>query len=115
MIPKFLASIHLPSRDTDIPEQFRKYFDIRGILIKYIEGFSLSELETKAPKSQWQVICDDDIQIINLIGDYEVLNDDVRPENFLVRTNPEGKYQVFQIDFSDTYYRDGMAWPKWRD
>ena len=68
----------------------------------------------KAPQSQWQVICDDDIQIINLIGDYEVLNDDVRPENFLVRTNPEGKYQVFQIDFGETHHRDGMAWAKWR-
>ena len=115
MIPKFLASVCLPSRDTDIPQQFHKYFDIRGILIEYIEGFNLSELEMKAPQSQWQVICDDAIQIVSLIGDYEIMNDDVRPENFLVRTNPEGKYQVFQIDFSDTYYRDGMAWPKWRD
>jgi hypothetical protein len=52
MIPKFLASVCLPSCDTDIPAQFRKYFDIRGILIEYIEGFSLSELETKAPQSQ---------------------------------------------------------------
>ena len=50
MIPKFLASVCLPSPDTDIPEQFRKYFDIRGILIEYIERFSLSNLETKASK-----------------------------------------------------------------
>jgi hypothetical protein len=43
------------------------------------------------------------------------LNNNVRPENFLVRFNPEGKYQVFQINFSYTHYRDGMAWAKWRD
>jgi hypothetical protein len=72
MILKFLASVRLPSRDTDIPQQFLQYFDIRGILIEYIEGFSLSELETKVPQSQWQVICDNAIHIINLIGDYEI-------------------------------------------
>ena len=115
MIPKFLARVRLPSRDTDIPEQFRKYFDIRGILIEYIEGFNLSELETKAPKSQWQVICDDALRIINLIGDYEIMNNDVRAENFLVRTNPEGKYQVFQIDFSETHHRDGLPLEIWRE
>ena len=115
MIPKFLASVCLPSRDTDIPQQFLKYFDIRGILIEYIEGFNLSELETKAPKSQWQVICDDAIHIINLNGDYEMMNNDVRPENFLVRSNPEGKYQVFQIDFSETRYRDDLPLEIWRE
>jgi hypothetical protein len=115
MITKFLASVYLPSRDTDIPQQFLKYFNIKGILIKYIEGFNLSELETKAPKSQWQVICDDAICIINLIGDYEMMNNDVRPENFLVRSNPEGKYQVFQIDFSETRHRDGLPLETWRE
>ena len=109
MIPKFLVCVFLSSRDTNIPQQFLKYFDIRGILIEYIEGFNLSELETKAPKSQWQVICDDAICIINLIGDHEMMNNDVRPENFLVRSNPEGKYQVFQIEFCDVYYRDGLS------
>jgi RIO-like serine/threonine protein kinase len=88
MIPKFLASVHLPSCDTDIPQKFLKYFDIRGILMEYIEGFSLSELKTKTPQSQWQVICDDAIHIVNLIGDHEILNNDVCPENFLVRSNP---------------------------
>ena len=82
MIPKFLASVRLPSRDTDIPQQFLKYFNIRGILIEYIEGFSLSELETKSPQSQWQVICDNALHIVNLIDDHEILNNDVRPENF---------------------------------
>ena len=37
------------------------------------------------------------------------------PENFLVRSNPGGKYQVFQIDFSETHHRDGLAWGTWRD
>ena len=115
IIPKFLAHVHLPSCDTDIPQQFLKYFDIRGILIEYIEGFNLSELEIKAPKSQWQVICDNAIDIVHLIGDHRILNNDVCPENFLVRSNPEGKYQVFQIDFSDAHHRDGLSWEKWRE
>jgi serine/threonine protein kinase len=115
MIPKFLACVRLPSCDTDIPQQFLKYFDIRGILIEYIEGFNLSELETKAPKSQWQVICDNAIDIVHLIGDHGILNNDVRPENFLVRSNPEGKYQVFQIDFSDAHHRDGLSWETWQE
>jgi hypothetical protein len=76
-------------------------------LIEYIEEFSLSDLKTKAPKSQWQVICDNTIDIVHLIGDHGILNNDVCPENFLIRSNPEGKYQVFQIDFSDD--RDGLS------
>jgi hypothetical protein len=115
MIPNFLASVRLPSCDTDIPQQFLKYFDIRGILIEYIEGFGLSKLETKTPQSQWQVICDNAIHIVNHIGDHEILNNNVCPENFLVRSNPGGKYQVFQIDFSETHHRDGLAWGTWRD
>jgi serine/threonine protein kinase len=115
IIPKFLASVCLPSHDTDIPQQFLKYFEIRGILIEYIEGFSLSDLETKALKSQWQVICDNTIDIDHLISDHGILNNDVRPENFLVRSNPEGKYQVFQIDFCDVYYRDSLSWKIWRE
>jgi hypothetical protein len=40
----------------------------------------------------------------------------VRPENFLVKKSESGEtFQVFQIDFAQTDYRDGLSWEMWRD
>ena len=115
MIPTFLASVRLTSADTDIPQHLLKYFDIKGILLEYIEGFDLFDLETKVPQPQWQAICEDAIRIVNLVGDRGIINHDVRPGNFLVTSNSGGKYQVFQIDFGHADYRDGLSWEVWRE
>jgi len=82
MIPKFLAAVRLPHPDIDIPDRLLKYSDAMGILIEYIDGFNLCYLKTKAPQSQWQAICEDAIRIVNLVGDYEILNDDVASREF---------------------------------
>ena len=116
MIPKFLAAVRLSQPDVDIPHHLLKYFDTMGILIECIDGFNLYDLKTKAPQSQWQAICEDAIRIVNLVGDYDILNNDVRPENFLVRKAEPGEtFQVFQIDFGQTDFMDGLPWETWRD
>jgi len=116
MIPKFLAPVCLSHPNTDIPHHLLKYFDIMGILIEYIDGFELFDIKTKAPQSQWQAICEDAIRTVNLVGDYEIINCDVRPGNFLVKKAESGEtFQVFQIDFAQTSYRDGLSWEMWKD
>ena len=76
-----------------------------GILIEYIDGFNLCYLKTMAPQSQWQAIYEDAIRIVNLVGDYGVLNNEVYPENFMVKKET---FQIFQIDFAQMGYMDGL-------
>ncbi|CEI39751.1 hypothetical protein FVEN_g2029 [Fusarium venenatum] len=52
----------------------------------------------KAPRSSWQNIVDRAIEIVHIISDHNVLNDDVRPDNFMIVPN-NGTYEVFMIVF----------------
>ena len=116
MIPKFLVAVRLSYPDTDIPHHLFEYFDTRGILIEYIDGFDLLDLQTKAPQSKWQAVCEDAIHIVNRVSNHGVLNLDVRPENFLVKKSECGEtFQVFQINFAQTDFMDNMPWGVWEE
>ena len=81
-----------------------------GILIEYIDGFNLWDLKRRQPNLSGKLFAKDAIRIVNLVGDYGILNYDVRPENFLVKKAESGEtYQVFQIDFAQTYYMDWLV------
>jgi serine/threonine protein kinase len=72
---------------------------IKGILLQYIDGFSLSKVQDHAPKSEWQGIVDQAVAIVQVVGDHGILNRDVRPDNFIVQRDRTGSYWVFMIDF----------------
>ena len=100
-VPRVFASVHVNAFSTKDP-----LFEVQGILIEFIEGYSLSELINE-PKSTWQSICDEAIRTINLIGDHGVLNEDVRPDNIIIRkraTSPAP--EVFVIDFGQCRFRE---------
>ena len=58
-------------------------FEVHGIMIEFIKGYSLSDLAINEPHSAWQAICDEAINTVNLIGDHQILNEDVIPYNNL--------------------------------
>jgi len=66
-------------------ETKNEFLEIKGILIEYIPGFILEDVETQAPESAWPSICEQAVSTVNKIGDYGVLNKDVRPTNVIVR------------------------------
>lgn len=72
---------------------------IKGILLQYINGFSLSKVQDHAPKSEWQGIVDQAIAIVQAVGDHGILNRDVQPDNFIVQRDEGSCYWVFMIDF----------------
>jgi len=116
MIPKFLAAVHLLPDNGDIALQLRQYVDVGGILLQYIEGFDLFEIETRAPADKWQSICDEAVCVVDHTSAHDFINNDVRPGNFIVKgPRPDGSYQVFQIDFGQVYFREGAPWEKWRE
>lgn len=112
-VPQVFACVTLPSSATR-PEPVSEYTDVPGILMEYIEGFSLSELGARAPKEAWQTVGDTAIYIVNNIMDRGILNKDVKERNFVV--DPENNFQVRMIDFAlcdfREEYEDEAAWKR---
>lgn len=73
--------------------------------MQYIEGFSLTDITRHAPRETWQSICEKAIRIVNIIGDREILNEDVKTRSFIVQGNPGKKFKVFMTDFGLCYFR----------
>jgi serine/threonine protein kinase len=102
LVPRLVARVHLalslPNAGighTDAAELLH----IKGILLQYIDGFSLSKVQDHAPKSEWQGIVDQAVAIVQVVGDHGILNRDVRPDSFIVQRDKSGCYWVFMIDF----------------
>ncbi|KAJ5245117.1 hypothetical protein N7489_005213 [Penicillium chrysogenum] len=115
-IPKLLASAVIP-----IPclgQTSSEYTDIPGILLQYIEGFPLTDIEEYTPRESWQAICEDAIRVINRIGDLGILNEDVKTRSFIVRKDAGNGFKVTMIDFAlckfRQDYKDVYDWDKWK-
>ncbi|KAL8974698.1 MAG: hypothetical protein Q9197_001067 [Variospora fuerteventurae] len=106
-IPRFLADVTF---DAFPMQQNNAFFQVRGILLELITGYSLADLAKYAPQSSWQRICDEAIHTINLISDHGVLNEDVKTRNVLIRTHDNNKdleeCEVVMIDFALCRFRE---------
>ncbi|KAK4108029.1 hypothetical protein N656DRAFT_784553 [Canariomyces notabilis] len=102
MVPRLVAPVHLDlslQNDGIGHTDDAELLHIKGILLQYIDGFSLSKVQDHAPKSEWQGIVDQAVAIVQVLGDHGVLNRDVRPDNFIVQRDEVDSYRVFMIDF----------------
>ncbi|KAL9027006.1 MAG: hypothetical protein Q9196_004415 [Gyalolechia fulgens] len=101
-IPLFLADVSFNA----FPIQ-NAFFEVRGILLELIEGYSLNDLARYAHQSSWQRICDKAIHTINLISDHGILNEDVKTRNVLIRTHEnDSECGVVVIDFAQCRFRE---------
>ena len=108
LIPRLFAEVNLdltPPNAHDEGIQPEELFQVKGILIQYIEGFTLSALPDHAPQSSWQNIVDQAVSIVHVLGDNNIMNQDVRPDNFMISLKGNGRYQVFMIDFGLCRFR----------
>ena len=77
-----------------------------GMILEYIQGFPLTDLDINIPKPFWQSICDQAISVVHLVGKNGVCNEDLRTRNFIVRLNgDEADFGVFMIDFGKCSFR----------
>ena len=74
--------------------------DYPGILLEYIEGFSLYGPLTNVPGEAWQSICDDSIRIVHLLDQLNICNIDGKLHNLFVREESARIYKVFMTDFA---------------
>ena len=103
LVPRLLARVHLavslPNVGISHNDTAAELLHIKGILLQYIDGFSLSRVQDHAPKTKWQGIVDQAVAIVQVVGDHGILNRDVGPDNFIVQRDRSGCYWVFRIDF----------------
>lgn len=97
------------------------FFEVQSILLELIIEYSLDDLTKYIYQLSWQRICDETIRNINLVSDHEILNENVKSRNVLIRThNNLSKYEVIIIDFAQCRFREmsqsKAAWKheKWR-
>ncbi|KAI0631061.1 hypothetical protein C8Q77DRAFT_1219273 [Trametes polyzona] len=65
---------------------------VPGLLLEYVEGLSLRELvatwrtrDPPLPDTVLAALCDEAVRVVDRVSDFEVLNEDMRVDNFLVR------------------------------
>jgi serine/threonine protein kinase len=122
-IPRLLAVVN--TNDQPFPRFTLNQVDARlyhkrGILLEYVHGFTLTDVAQHAPKSSWQGIVNKAVETVQILGDHNILNKDVRPDNFMVVPKND-TYQIFMIDFGQCRFRDANEsddeWgrAKWRE
>ncbi|MCJ1422986.1 hypothetical protein MMC29_000867 [Sticta canariensis] len=114
-IPQLIAKVRLPVTPSWSDVQLAEYYKIKGILLELIDGFTLSQLVDKAPRKDWQKICDQAIGVVQLCDEWGILNEDVRAANVLVTPLPlENAYRVVLLDLAFCRLRDsdefGVEW-----
>lgn len=103
LVPQFYAEVTLPTVVDDDLGLSPELFDIPGILIEYIDGFSMTDLALHVPESQWPSMVDRAGEVISIvINTGEVVNSDVRPDNMLVCRDDkyDGGWRFVMIDFA---------------
>ena len=118
----------------DFPSAVAKHFEVPGILIEFIDGITLEGWAVRVPQSQWQSLCDGAVQVIHKISEHEILNEDVKPRNMIIRKRSgepsnssrrsedqsdisnEQSLKVFAIDFGNCRFRRaGETDDQWRE
>ncbi|KAF0636544.1 hypothetical protein FPSE5266_08061 [Fusarium pseudograminearum] len=105
-IPRLLGTVtfDMSPPNVALTEQQRELYQQKGIILEYLRGFTLRDMIHRAAAVAWQDIFDQAIKIVDILGDHNILNKDVRLENFMVVPRPN-KYQVFMIDFGLCRFR----------
>lgn len=97
------------AQETTSAERFQP-LKIKGILLEYIDGHDMYGLCDHFPQSSWEDLVERAIKTIDMLDEYDIVNSDVKPNNFLITTTtgdcPETqKYQVYMIDFGLCRFR----------
>lgn len=100
-VPRLFACPWLQASDSP-----NEYHDCPGILLEYIQGYSMDDIKEKSPKEDWQYICEEAIEIVQLICLRGVLNRDVRPRSFVICQDASMKKpKLFMMDFGLCMFR----------
>ncbi|KAK4198898.1 casein kinase I RAG8 [Triangularia verruculosa] len=117
-VPRLMGAVELDiAPPTMKNENWKKLLKVQGVLLEYSpDNFTLRDLVYMVPTEDLQGIVDQAVDIVRSLGDYDVLNSDVRLDNFLVtcqrgdegidEANRPGQiYRVVMLDFAQSRVR----------
>ncbi|KAI0113923.1 hypothetical protein GGR51DRAFT_556421 [Nemania sp. FL0031] len=101
-IPTFFSAVvfDMQSAQSDLPAT---YFQVTGILIEKIDGFSLSDLLANTPKespSLWKEIIEDTMECSAKANRLGVIHGDSAPRNVIISSLDGNGYKPFLVDFA---------------
>ena len=82
-----------------------KLYQIKGLLLQYLDGFSLTTMAGQVPRLAWQGIFDQAIRIARILSDNNIVNREVRLENYTIVPRGQAVYQVFMINLAQCRLR----------
>ncbi|CUA77995.1 Pc15g00190 [Rhizoctonia solani] len=91
---RYIPTFYGTTRFLDEPSQAGLDTTVPGILVEFIPGTNLSRVDLTS--IELNAVCSTAVDIVNLCSDLNVLNSDVRLENFIVKPNGS---EIVMIDF----------------
>lgn len=61
-----MFGLPLPSAFGALPTELQAFFEVRGLLMEHIQGYSLAKAKELASPSLWQPIRDEAIRVVNI-------------------------------------------------
>jgi hypothetical protein len=108
-VPRLLATVSYQLQRAKNTE-YQHLLSVPGVIMEFINGFSLFQLPSYISAESWQAVCDSAVSVVDRIGTYGVLNKDIKPkQNIKVRMTQDGgktTYQVVYYDFALSSTRD---------
>ncbi|KAI1131679.1 hypothetical protein F5Y10DRAFT_285611 [Nemania abortiva] len=110
-IPRLFSTVvfDMPSAQSDLPVA---YFQVTGILIEKIDGFTLSDLIENTPKeslSLWQKIVQDTIDCVAEVNRHGVMHSDCSARNVVVSSSSGNGYQPYLVDFARASFKSDFT------
>ncbi|KAM5349090.1 hypothetical protein ACJ41O_008913 [Fusarium nematophilum] len=106
-VPKFLDSVVVCDAIPMPPDLPALYFQVPGILIEHVQGFSMGHLIPRKPDQPllWEKLIQDAIDLTSSVNQLGVFHYDSQPRNFLVKELEDDEYEVYMIDFAQCGFR----------
>lgn len=80
-IPRLESVVGLQDSENSV---YSENLSTPGLLLEYIDGFTLSDLADHASREHWGKICNQAVEFIDILHDSSFLNADVRPSNIVI-------------------------------
>jgi hypothetical protein len=109
-VPRFKSNVTVPDFDANGFRYDPNLSSSPGILIQYIDGFSLQDLcnhsISPAPQSAWLYIIEDALRIVRLMRDRGIRNLDCCPRNTVVHWDQgTQRFKCKMLDFGHCVFR----------
>ncbi|QYT04038.1 hypothetical protein H0G86_010973 [Trichoderma simmonsii] len=110
-VPRLLATVRLGDTSSIIPSDLidgpdAKYWDVNGILLQYIPGINLINLDSSSiDVKEWPILVQRSVDLVHKINEYGVVMMDCSTRNVIV---DQESHQPFVIDFAQCWFKDEM-------